>query len=208
MKHVLLDCDGVVTDLVRSTHFRMNRVYRSLELPTPSVSLLSDYEMKSIYPPPFHSLVPVIWRTTGFVSTMYLTNFGRTLLYATSPTVWPNKLPAPKFTFEFVTAPYRSATWELERENYLTSRYPHCKVNFAHDKSNFEGDVFVEDHPKNLVAWKLKHPQGEGILVKSRYMDSLIDDEFKALFGEGKSILSKLGIKIVSIPKLYAVLNS
>jgi hypothetical protein len=191
----------------------MKRVYRAVGAEPPSLSLLSDYTMKSLYSPEFHALVPYIWAKPRFASNMRLTSFGEKLRMSIAKQMGSRsyqnlRAPSLNFTFEFVTAPYNSPTWVDDRTSFLQCLFRSPKINFAHDKSNFDGDVFVEDHPKNLVAWKLKHPEGRGVLIQSRYLESLFDEEFVNMFGEGKTILPKLGIKVLPLPKVFAFLNS
>lgn len=206
MKHVLLDVDGVVMDLVGTTHFTMRRIYREMHLPEPSITDLSDYSMKSLYSPEMHFLVPVLWATPGFALRMKLTSFGVELCGLN----YQKRRAALNmgFTCEFVTSPYDpSPTWIADRTTRFDQQFPGIKINFDHDKSHYNGDIFVDDRIDHLASWKEKHPTGDAYLVKTRYTDFLLQ-EFADETGCPKDfVLKETGVRPIQLSKLMGVLQ-
>jgi 5'(3')-deoxyribonucleotidase len=67
-----------------------------------------------------------------------------------------------------VTAPASGPSWMHERKNALTSGgFPWDRVHFVSGKWKYliQGDVLIEDHPANAVAWLDANPGGIAVLI-------------------------------------------
>lgn len=68
----------------------------------------------------------------------------------------------------FVTAPFKSRTWEWERRRWLEAvfaRSSEIPVIMTDHKHIVSGDVFIEDNHHHLNRWMAEHPNGLGILI-------------------------------------------
>lgn len=66
-----------------------------------------------------------------------------------------------------LTAPVKNApTWCYDRIQWLEQHFGISwdHVTFSTDKSEWGGDMFVDDRIKNLIAWKAKHPERQAVL--------------------------------------------
>jgi 5'(3')-deoxyribonucleotidase len=66
----------------------------------------------------------------------------------------------------FVTSPWHSVVWPSEREAWLEAKFgvPRSSVVSTRSKYLISGDLFVEDKPDHVVAWKEENPEGKALL--------------------------------------------
>lgn len=64
----------------------------------------------------------------------------------------------------FVTSSFASPTWAHEREAWLLNHFDIPRSHIVHTSAKFlvRGQVFVDDRPKNLIAWRDHRPR-EGV---------------------------------------------
>lgn len=77
--------------------------------------------------------------------------------------VWVPRIAAAT-DLEFVTAPWRTGHWVAERDEALARLFPGVPVTHAGDKTVFDGDLFVDDHDRNVRAWAAAYPGREALL--------------------------------------------
>lgn len=65
-----------------------------------------------------------------------------------------------------VTAPYNVNCWVPERRKWLMNNFDFKKddIIFTSGKQHVPGDVFIDDHPKNIKKWKKANPEGIALL--------------------------------------------
>lgn len=168
MKKVLLDCDGVTYDLLGHTLQALHLLSPSRESFAAKLKRLKNYCFKQDLDPYDQALLYPIWSLPGFAHNIPLTSLGLKL----------QGLDYRKYAFEFVTKPYHSNTWISDRRLAIARDFDKTiPVHFAEDKSEFDGDIFVEDKLSNLLDWMEKHPNGFGILVSTCYTTTQFAEE-------------------------------
>lgn len=73
-----------------------------------------------------------------------------------------------------VTAPFKSTTWVREREGWLHTYFGIDRKMITHTEAKHlvTGDVFVDDKPALVRAWRHTHPTGIGVLWRRPYNDA------------------------------------
>lgn len=160
MRTVLLDCDGVLADLTGATmpflkHF-------GVRFPVVSYDFGLDAMGKEY--------MRGLWSTPGFQQLIELTPEARDIVAAARAVG----------RVYIVTASYEhSKSWESERRAWLKKRFgiPASQVSFVprEMKHLVAGDIFVDDHYPNALAWARANPQGEAVLMEQTWSE--IGDE-------------------------------
>lgn len=71
----------------------------------------------------------------------------------------------------FVTSPMRGMTWTRERELWLERHFDARTAHVVHTSAKHlcVGDVFVDDKPDTVVAWREHHPRAVGFVWDGRH---------------------------------------
>jgi len=149
----LLDSDQVLGDFCEHLLEEF-----PLELPrNPSWDIIKLYPKKergAVYArlsdPEWWDSMPVVDGAKGGVE--YLHMLGHDLHVITSP--WPS-----------------CPDWAEVRKRWLKRHFgfEEDEVTIAKDKSEEPGDYIIDDRPKNVVGWHLKHPDGTAYLYDTPY---------------------------------------
>jgi 5'(3')-deoxyribonucleotidase len=165
---ILLDCDGVLADLVTPLVEEANklpatsrRVRNELDPTFPDISEfapitpddVTDYDIAKAFP----GLTPA-----QVYAPLYRQGFCRSL----KP--YPGAVEAVRRLQELgevycVTKPTKSPYWMAEREEWLqvVCGIPADHVIFCHDKGMVRGNILVDDNPEFLDAWVADGGDGE-----------------------------------------------
>lgn len=178
---VLLDADGVLIDFlggVREALLNLSHRYemdaRACEALGSSASVNHDqlhHEAQNLLATLgtkwdfLHGIDPVLERhlnqaitSAGFVRTLKPCN-GAFQLVA--------ELREAADELYVVTAPWEGSDhWMIEREEYLKSKFgfTHHDIIFCSRKEIIEGDLLVDDKPKNCRDWAQAHSKGAAVL--------------------------------------------
>lgn len=67
-----------------------------------------------------------------------------------------------------VTSPWESNPWwRAEREAWCLQHFGIGAVHHAHDKTGYEADIFVDDKPAHVSAWKAAWPHRTAVFLRS-----------------------------------------
>lgn len=149
MTRVLVDCDGVLADLVGAlcVRLRMAGFDRQPEH-------ITEYYFQKALTPPELIIVDEAMRSEGFVKSM---------VWYPGAQEFVRKLHALGDVVA-VTRPYEgSRTWPYERDLWLRG---HCDkiVHTAH-KEMIRGDYLIEDSTDNALKWAQHWPGGTAYLI-------------------------------------------
>lgn len=155
---ILLDIDGVLADWT-------GQVKRVVELHGGTMDITRWFKRQSL-PAAIQVNVFRIIAAPGF---------------AASLPVLPGAIEAVQqlrkagHTVQFVTSLWNCPTWVHDRNHWLV-RHKLCSapsgVIYAKEKFMVKGDVFVDDKPENVVAWKQEWPLGVPVLWHQPWNES------------------------------------
>lgn len=150
---VLTDCDGVLADFVGG----LCRDLTTRGFPRTEKDITS-WELRHSLPEEEQRASMQIMAVPGFCHGLAWYEGARDFL---------RKLAA-ETELHVLTAPFEgSETWMAERKAWLASDVPRDQVHFISGKWKHlvQGDVLIEDHPGNAVAWLDANPLGVAILI-------------------------------------------
>jgi 5'(3')-deoxyribonucleotidase len=82
-----------------------------------------------------------------------------------------------KFDFVWVTRPWPEVCedWEKARRRWLMKHFGATTDNiiFTGRKELIDGDVFIDDHDKNIFAWQTEYPSGLALLMQAKYNEHI-----------------------------------
>jgi 5'(3')-deoxyribonucleotidase len=158
---LLLDCDGVVADLVGDT------VRHLASIGLPVTVKIDSWELRQFLNKDQLDAMFKLWETDGFADNL---------------TLYPGVVEQVKrlksvANVHFLTSHWDSSkTWVHDRTKWLCRHFGITSrgVTFSHDKSKWHGDIFVDDHTKNLRPWREKWaPDGLAYLWIQDYNETM-----------------------------------
>lgn len=159
MRRLLLDCDGVLGDMLE----------RALEI----INKLNGYATpkSSVTDWAFTKLLKDAKLDDAFWEEMNAPGF----VYNINP--FPEAQKAVAILKEYmqvtvVTSYSRSSqTWVYDRDRWLREHFNIYRSQIIHAsrKHLIEGDIFVDDKMSNVLYWAEKHPYGKGVLWAHPY---------------------------------------
>jgi 5'(3')-deoxyribonucleotidase len=167
---ILLDCDGVIADFITPALAAAERV-AGVQLTYADVT---DHHMQNLLPEQHRAAFLAELRAPGFCASIKP--------YENAPQNVSFLSLVLGAEIMIVTQPMSECpTWEAERlawvERYLSIRSvmpggplgaPPPVISTG-DKHLVQGDLFVDDNPKNVLAWQAAWPQGLGLLWDRPY---------------------------------------
>lgn len=135
---LLLDCDGLLSDFLGSTLTHLEAAGMPLTEP------VLDWEVRKYLSKEQLAFVYNLWKSKGFAAQL---------------PVYPGAQAAVKelrkiATVSFCTSHWEdSDTWVAERTKWLAQNFGSGDIYYNHKKWRVWGDIFVDDHVKNLKPW-------------------------------------------------------
>lgn len=154
MRHVLVDCDGILADFV-SAYLALVREHTGRDHVHADVT---DFELHKCVTSKDEDTF--IWQNLidrpGFISNMVdLPGAAEAMADLRS---------FAKVTC--LTSPHLGPYWMHERAQWLLARgFKKRDIIFASDKSHVRGDVLIDDRKDNVVDWAKANPSGLAILM-------------------------------------------
>lgn len=152
----LLDCDGVASDLIGTILCEIARVRPYEKVPTPDDIVTDDFR---VYLNPWQKDVAEVLMSGSAL--------WRNLAVLPGAQEGVEKIKIAGHEIFWVTSPWLDCpTWEHERRNWLIQHFGATPDNivFCKCKHVVEGDVLIDDRPKNVTSWRAAHPDKAGIL--------------------------------------------
>ena len=70
----------------------------------------------------------------------------------------------------WVTSPWSSCIgWETARRSWIKKNFGSDDVVVTSSKHHIDGDVFIDDKPENVEAWKKAHPNKKAFIYDQTY---------------------------------------
>lgn len=157
---VLLDCDGVLSDLLGKT------VSKLAEAGMPMTQEVKDWEIRKYLNKDQLDFMYKLWDSDGFVKTLDpypgAVDAVRNLRKIANVHVLTSHWDSSKSWVQ-------DRTWWLQEHFGFNSK----QVTFSHDKHAWWGDLFVDDHIKNVGPWSAKWPDSIAILWEQPYNQTM-----------------------------------
>lgn len=168
----LIDVDGVVANLLKYT---LECLKKDIDLPAPEPE---EVEILDFFRSEDSPLNEIQRRYVRSLMGAPGTALQFELLPGAQEAI--NKIVDHYHEVVWVTAPYyNSRTWPSDRMSWLHKNFPNVprdNIIITHNKYHVPGDIFIDDNPHKVLAWK-KHNSGRALLFDQPYNRSFTNLE-------------------------------
>jgi len=148
---ILLDVDGVVADT-------RNTIIDELQLNDPDPK---SWDLVKILPPEDKEEAVALMNEMEFWGGLPLIDGAKKAV---------RLLKAYGHDIVWVTSPWKSCRgWDQARRFWISEHFGDDPVIIRSDKEEVDGDIFIDDKPENVEAWRKAHPNKKAFIYDQPY---------------------------------------